>query len=149
MAACLTILASVHAAGPNTVNSVSKKISATEKAMKSFHRQYQSVSGEVWRQIKDGYEASFETDGRKTNAIYSSKGNWVYTIEYFKADYLPVDLIQRVKEEYDKYYIAGAEKIDTPVGSVYTVHLENSTVYKTISLGENGTKLISEFRKNR
>jgi hypothetical protein len=147
-AVCLTILASVNAATPNSVNKVSKKISATEKAMKNFHRHYENVSGEVWKQIKDGYEACFEIDGRTANAFYSNRGNWVYTITYFKASNLPLDLIQNVKEENDKYYIAGAEKIDMPVGSAFIVHLENNDEYKTISLSENGVKVINRFEKN-
>jgi hypothetical protein len=145
-AVCLTILTSVNAAGPNRV---SKKISATEKAMKNFHRHYQDVSGEVWKQIKDGYEASFEADGRITKAFYNTRGNWRYTISYFKASNLPIDLIKKVKEENDKYYIAGAEKIDMPAGSAYIVHLENNTEYKTISLNENGVKVINQFEKTK
>ena len=94
------------------------------------------------------YAASFETDGRATKAFYSTKGNWIYTIEYFKASFLTSDLIQKVQEEYNKYYISGAEKIDTPSGSVYIVHLENNDYYKTISLNENGAKLLNAFKKN-
>jgi hypothetical protein len=143
-AICLTILASVNAAGPDNAP---KKISATEKAMKNFHRHYQDVSAEVWKQIRDGYEASFEVDGRTTKAFYNTKGNWIYTISYFKASNLPVDLIQTVKEENDKYYIAGAEKIDVPAGSAYIVHLENNDEYKTISLSGNEVKVINQFEK--
>lgn len=144
---CIAILVSASAAGPETANRTFKKISATEKAMKNFHRQYKDISGEVWKQIENGYEASFETDNRTTKVFYNSRGNWVYTIEYFKASNLPVDLIQQVEKGYNSSYIAGAEKIDTPVGSAYIVHLETKDYYKTISVNENGTRLINEFKK--
>ncbi len=149
MATCLAILVSASAATPDNINKNFGKISATEKAMKSFHHQYENISGEVWKQIENGYEASFEIDGNTTKAFYSNKGNWVYTVEYFKASYLPASLIQQVQQEYDKYYIAGAEKIDAPAGSAYIVHLENKNFYKTISINENGSKLLNEFRKTK
>jgi len=146
MAACLTILANVYA-GTNSIENNFKKISANEKAMKNFHKRYENVSGEVWNPIQNGYAANFVTNGHNTIAIYNNKGNWAYTIERYKADNLPLDLIERVKEDYDRYYIAGAEKIDTPASSVIIVHLENKEWYKTIRVDDSGIKLLQQFKK--
>ena len=90
----------------------------------------------------------FMQDSHKTTCVYGKRGNWLYTIERFPSDNLTKDLIDRVKTQYDKYYITGAEKVNQPASQeVYIVHLENKDSYKTIMITKDDIAVMEEFTK--
>ena len=141
----VALISSVYA-GNETGNSNNE--AANAKAVKNFRRQFKDVSNETWYALSNVLSAEFILDGRKTTAVYSKKGSWLYTIQHYNADNLPVDLVDRVKTEYDKYYISAIEKVDCPAtDAVYIVHLENTKSYKTIKVDKDNIELLQEFKK--
>ena len=126
----------------------SKTTAASEKAQKNFQKQFKDVSDAKWYTLQDGFKAEFTKDGRQTSSVYGKRGNWVYTIEYFKADNLDKDLIDIVKTEYDKYYISAMEKVDcVGIDPVYVVHLENQDSFKTLHIRGTDIELVQDFAK--
>ena len=126
----------------------SKTAAASDKAHRNFQKQFKDVSNATWYTLGDGFKVEFTKDGRQTNTVYGKRGNWVYTIEYFKADNLDKNLIDLVKTEYDRYYISGMEKVDAPASdAVYIVHLEDQRSYKTVRVSKTDMELVQDFKK--
>jgi len=126
----------------------SKTSAASERAQRNFHKEYKNAANENWYSLKDGFKVEFTQDGHQTSSVYGKRGNWLYTIEYFKADNLERDLIDVVKTEYDKYYIAAVEKVETSAADpVYVVHLENQDSYKTLRVHKTDIELVQDFKK--
>jgi hypothetical protein len=126
----------------------SKASAASEKAQKIFNKQFKDVSNVAWYDIQGGFKAEFTKDGHQTSSVYGKRGNWVYTIEYYKADNLDKNLIDLVKTEYDKYYISAIEKVESPaVDVVYVVHLENQDSFKTLRIHKTDIELVQDFKK--
>jgi len=126
----------------------SKTTAASEKAQKNFQKQFKDVSNEKWYTLQDGFKAEFTKDGHQTSSVYGKRGNWVYTIEYYKADNLDKELIDLVKTEYDKYYISAMEKVEcVATDPVYVVHLENQNSYKTLHIHKSDIELVQDFKK--
>ena len=126
----------------------SKTSTASERAQKSFHKAYKNATNETWYTLQGGFKVEFTKDGHQTSSVYGKRGNWLYTIEYFRADALEKDLIDIVKTEYDKYYIAAVEKVETSAADpVYVVHLENGNSYKTLRVHKTDIELVQDFKK--
>src|SRR5215218_599693 len=75
----------------------SKASAANERAQKNFHKEHRDVTNGTWYALQDGFKVEFTQDGRETRSVYGKRGNWLYTIKYYKADNLDKDLIDIVK----------------------------------------------------
>ena len=125
-----------------------KTSAASERAQKNFHKTNKDAINATWYTLQNGFKVEFTRDGHQTSSVYGKRGNWLYTIEYFRADALEKDLIDIVKTEYDKYYIAAVEKVETSASDpVYVVHLENQDSYKTLRVHKTDIELTQDFKK--
>jgi hypothetical protein len=87
------------------------------------------------------------SDG-KTTTVYDKKGNWVYTVERFAANSLPLDVFELIRGTYGNYYIAGMEKIEQPgKDDVILVHMQDENAYKTVRIHHNHVKITETISK--
>ena len=134
------------AADKNPVSS--KKLTANEKAVKDFTKQFKNSANPTIYSSTDGFIVSADSAGNKITSAYNKKGNWVYTIERYAAENLAKDIVDIVKDSYEDYAIAGMEKIDqSGYNTVYIVHLEDSHYIKTIRVKNDEVELIQDFKK--
>jgi len=87
-------------------------------------------------------------EGRQVSTAYNKKRKWVYTITRYTSDNLDKNIIDKVKTAYDKYAIAGIEKVEQPgFDVVYVVHLENADSVKTVRISNDEIEMIQDFVK--
>jgi len=134
------------AADKNPVSS--KKLSANEKAVKNFIKQFTNSVNSTIYSSADGFIISTDSAGSKITSAYNKKGDWVYTIERYAADNLENDIVDIVKDNYEDYAVAGMEKIDqSGYNTIYIVHLEDIHSIKTIRVRNDEVELIQDFKK--
>ena len=125
-----------------------KKLSANEKAVKNFTKQFTNPVNSTIYSSADGFIISTDSAGSKITSAYNKKGDWVFTIERYAADNLEKDIVDIVKDSYEDYAVAGMEKIDqSGYNTIYIVHLEDSHSIKTIRVRNDEVELIQDFKK--
>jgi hypothetical protein len=131
-----------HAAVNNNI----KELTPQEKVIKDFTAEFSLVPAISF--TDNGFIASSIIDGHQISSAYNKKGNRVYTITRFAADNLDKNIVDAVKEGYDKYFITSMEKVEQPGSdAVYVVHLTNSNSIKTVRVTDNNMELVQNYKK--
>jgi hypothetical protein len=144
--AIMAIGTTTKAADKTFVNS--KKLTANEKAVKDFTKQFKNAVTLTIYSAGDGFIVNSDSAGNKVTSAYNKKGSWVYTIERYATDKPVAEIVDIVKDSYENYTIAGMEKIDQPgFNTVYIVHLENCHSIKTVRVTNEEVELVQDFEK--
>ena len=129
-----------------TTNSTGKKLTSQEKVIKDFNAQFALTPTIII--LNNGFMASTVIDGRKVSSAYNKKGNRVYSIVRYTSADLDKNIVDVVKEGYDKYFITSMEKVQQPgFDDVFLVHLTNSNSIKTVRVNGDETELIQNLKK--
>src|SRR4051812_18589296 len=95
-----------------------------------------------------GYTVHSVIDGRESTIAFDEKGKWVYTIQYYSANNLDKNIMDKVKTIYDDYVVTGIQKIEQPDSdAVYMVNLENKTSIKIVRVADNKVELVKDLIK--
>ena len=120
------------------------------RAIKDFKSRFHEAKDAQWFVVKEGFMSYFDSDSCKTRVLYSAKGNWQYTLQYYGEERLDRDIRKIVKSTYYDYSITGVEEIHTTEGGVYIIHLADSSTIKIIRIDEDGgMDEINEFIKSK
>jgi hypothetical protein len=127
-------------------NSSSKEVITRQKIVEDFSAKF--LSTPIITLTEDGFIASSVVDGHQVSSVYDKKGNKIYSIVRYTSNNLDKDIVDAVKINYDKYFIAGMDKIEQPgFKAVYIVHLTDSKSIKTIRISEDGSELMQSFKE--
>ncbi len=140
----MAIETTITAADKNPVSS--KKLTANEKAVKDFTKQFKNSANPAIYSSTDGFIVSADSTGNKITSACNKKGNWVYTIERYAADNLVKDIVDNVKDSYEDYAVAGMEKIDqSGYNTFFMLHFETNSSFKTVRVRNDDVELIHDF----
>jgi hypothetical protein len=117
------------------------------KAMRDFKKTYPNVDGEKWYSFKDGFAAKFSEDGIQHMVTYNRIGDWLYTISYYDEKQLPSETRAMVKGTYYDYKITLVEEITLRQQTIYLVHIEDETTWKTVRVSDSEMTVIEDFNK--
>ncbi|TCZ67087.1 hypothetical protein [Flaviaesturariibacter aridisoli] len=131
----LAISASAFAA-PTTV---------TEKVLKAFSQTFVSAQDVRWSEHRGLFEAHFTFNDIVTRVTYDDEGNAVQTIRYYYEQQLPLNVLARVKNNYEGQKVFGVTEVTTNDHTEYHIVLESATNWTM--LVADGTGFLAEEKK--
>lgn len=106
-------------------------------AVRDFIKRFTEQPNARWYKMKDAsLLVKFEVPDIAYRVAYSSRGNWIYTIQTYYEKKLARDVRAIVKSTYYDFSITQVEEIDhvDGAGKVYIVHLKDDNCWKTVRL---------------
>ncbi len=118
--------------------------------IRSFLKTYKDVSGEKWIEVKDGFVAMFNYNGKDYQVAYTKKGNLLRTIRSYNEDKMQPDLRQIVKSTYYDYEITRVHEIEIPLSPVtYVVQLAGKKEIIDLRIYDGEIEVMRKFNKSK
>jgi len=108
------------------------------KALKDFSDRFNSPENTQWFSDKNGFTSYFVKDGFGNRAYYDKKGHWQYSLIFYGEDKLPREIRAIVKSTYFDMNITLAEEVQTNLGMVYIIHVEDKANIKILRVSKDG-----------
>lgn len=121
---------------------------AAVKATAQFWKTFGESRGEKWYPLSNGFLAEFTENNIQVKVVYGQTGNWVYTLRQYTAKELPADIRAQVKSWYYDDTITWVKEVIQPQSTVYLIHIENETRWKTIRVCEGEMEVVQDFKKS-
>jgi hypothetical protein len=91
----------------------------------AFNQKYPDAKKVAWASEDDGYEAAFKLKGKKMEAEFDAKGNWLETDTEMKVKDLPEAVTKAIADQFPDAEIEEAERVSTPQwAEAYEVEVE-------------------------
>lgn len=115
-------------------------------AVRDFLNSCKKVENVHWYIEPNGSFVYYYLNGNKGRRFYDTKGNFIYNILSYSAQYLPDDIKDQVRSTYYfDYNITWAEEIQTDETKFYVVHLKNKTTSKNVRVCGGEINVLEEF----
>ncbi|MBS1597916.1 MAG: hypothetical protein JST75_06805 [Bacteroidetes bacterium] len=121
--------------------------SINSKAMRDFKRSFPDAEDEQWYSFKDGYAVRFKEEGKDHMVTYNRGGDWQYTIANYGERNLPQDIRALVKSTYYDYTITLVQEVTAHDQTVYLVHMQDESTWKTLRVSDGEMSIIEDFNK--
>ena len=138
---CLCLFAAVGAvaAEPSEVN---------EKVLKAFKETFAKATDVVWHENQNTYEATFKQSTIATRATYDTEGNLLRTTRYYSEEFLPINIVMKLKKKYDGKKIFGVTETSSEEMVTYQVVLEDEKNWYIVTADNWGSlELTKKYRK--
>lgn len=117
-----------------------------EKIIKDFSKQFAQAPSVT--NTGNGFLATSVVDGRKVDVAYNKKGNRKYAVVRYSFNNLDKNIVDIVKNEYNKYFITSMEKVEQKgFEPVYIVHLVDANSIKTIKITGENSELVQSLQR--
>jgi hypothetical protein len=119
------------------------------KAMRDFLKRDQTATNTDWMVIEKGYVVKYTgKNNSRCRTVYSSRGDFLYTIRQYYENVMPRDIRGIVKSQYYDYTITVVDEIEERMKPlVYVVHLQDSTTLKNVRVCDREMEVIEEYKK--
>ncbi|HET9744954.1 MAG TPA: hypothetical protein VFP97_04515 [Chitinophagaceae bacterium] len=138
---CLCLFATIGAlaAKPPEVN---------EKVLKAFKETFIRATDVVWHEMQNSYEAHFKQSEIVTRAIYDTQGNLLRTTRYYSEEYLPINILSKLKKKYADKSVFGVTELSLEDVVSYHITLEDEKNWYIVIADNWGSfDLSKKFRK--
>ncbi len=108
---------------------------------------FPAAQEQQWLADAKGYWVSFNDDGRKTRAGFTSNGKLNYIIKDASWNHLSADLQQFINKNYVGYDLMNAIEITAFGERSQQVILQNATAYISLNSGADGIEEIKKVSK--
>ena len=98
-----------------------------QPVLAAFTQKFPDGQLQKWENRKEGYIATFTTDGKEHLAYYSPDGRWQATEAPVKWTWHLPQSVQAAwnNSEYTGWYVHKIKRVHTPEGQLYVLHLNN------------------------
>lgn len=120
---------------------------AAVRATGHFWNTFGESRDEKWYVLPKGLVAQFVDKDVQVKVVYGKKGDWVYTMRQYTEKDLPKEVRGQVKSRYYDDTIGVIKEVIQPQGTVYLIHIENDTRWKTIRVSEGELEVVQDFKK--
>jgi hypothetical protein len=115
------------------------KDGASDKAVKSFNKDFAQARNVEWDTNRDMQKATFELNGQVLFAYYSKDGELLATSRNLATNQLPIRLSASLKQQYGDYWVSDLFEMASNNESSYYITIENAenkTVLRAIGAGD-------------
>ncbi|RYY85899.1 MAG: hypothetical protein EOO15_15795 [Chitinophagaceae bacterium] len=109
-----------------------------EKVLKAFATTFVSAQDVRWSEYKGMVEANFTFNEIRTRVTYDNEGNALHTIRYYFEQQLPLNILTKVKSNYENYKVHGVTEVTTDDRTEYHIVLESATGWMFLQADNSG-----------
>jgi hypothetical protein len=119
------------------------------KAMRDFLKRDKAAANADWTVADNGYVVKYTgKNNSRCRTVYSSRGDFLYTIRQYYENDMPRDVRGIVKSEYYDYTITVVDEIEERMKPlVYVVHLEDAATLKNVRVCDREMEVLEEYKK--
>jgi hypothetical protein len=115
-------------------------------AYKHFHRIFSSgITAECWMKTTEGFQASFEQDGRQHKACFDKHGYFLYSLTYYEGKDIPRLAGDLIHLRYPDYRINVVTEIYDGARTSYLVRIVNTANIKTLAVCDGQIDVMEEM----
>lgn len=119
------------------------------KAIRDFVKTFKTVDNNRWSLEEDGSSTSiFNSDGITTTIRYDRNGNRQHIIKIYNENKLPADIRYIVKREYYDAAITLIKEVETNIGLIFFVHIQDKDTWKIVRIADGEMKLVENLNKS-
>ena len=135
----------IHAegGGPITANVPLNEVGV--RAYRYFHKEWRSVTDEVWYKTDGGFVANFSTPTCLVKTFFNSRGVFLYSLKYYAGKDISADMGAMLRNTYPSYRIKVVTEVYGLGKTAYYVTMENSTLVRTLSIIDGKMEVIGEL----
>jgi hypothetical protein len=102
-------------------------ITVSKKVEDAFVKSFENVTNLNWSKVDNKFLATFTVAGKERRALFTKKGNLVYSIVYGTEADLPVETRKLIKSTYIDHTIAMAIEVREDNRTIWVIRLEDAT----------------------
>jgi hypothetical protein len=125
-AACVLFISSVYA-------------TPGSKILQRFNATFPNAQNVKWVDDKAGYFVSFTQNGDFNKVFYNTAGNFVYSLKYFTADGLPVNITMQLNKQYGESKMLGVTEVTTQNNMFYNVKFSKENKLYSVNVLADGS----------
>jgi len=142
------ILATTFTFGMSVSAQDNAPITVPETVKAAFTKQFPKAENAKWEmEDKTDYEVNFKQTGQKMSSKYSAQGKWMETEQGITEADLPEPVRKAIAASYADHKVEGAEKAETPEGTVYEVDLEKGEHEMEVVFNADGKVLKAKIEE--
>jgi hypothetical protein len=123
-------------------------VSINEKVMKSFKETFPLAEKVNWQEFSDRYSVHFEEGSIRTVVDYDKDGNYLSSRRYYTEEYLPVNIICKLRKRYSDKKVFGVTEIATESNTDYYIKMEDAVNWTTVKSDINGVmEIVEKYKK--
>jgi hypothetical protein len=129
--------------------SVSPLMLVNTRAMRNFVKSYSSAVDANWQPVKEGgWQVFFIADSIRCRALYSKRGNWLFTLRSYNENRLPRDVRSIVRSTYYDYAITYIDEVSAPgQATTYLVQIQDEKGIKILQVADGEMETLRELAK--
>lgn len=118
-------------------------------AYRHFQRLFPSgATNEYWFVSADGYQVSFQLDGRQHQAFFDKHGAFRYALEYYPGKEIPRNSGDLIRANYPDYRIDVVTEITDGEKTFFLVKIISPFSIKTLSVADGKIDVLEELINN-
>ena len=117
------------------------------RIMKSFNKLFSDAENIRWWNEKNNQIVYFKRKGKATRAVFAKNGDLKFAITTYTEEYLPGEILLKVKENYYGKSIFGVTEVQAEDKTAYVITLEDKTSWSTIKVLDGEITLEHVWRK--
>lgn len=129
-------------------NTIKSSTPSNEVVAAKFSRLFPAAKAQQWTSSENTCLVSFDNNGRKSRASFTSNGLMNYVISDCTMEQLPAGFAQKIKKDYSGYKLYNAIEINAHESVAYQAVLENESTYLTLKYTNEGVEEIQKVKKN-
>ena len=123
------------------------EINVSSAVVSSFKSSFKNASEVAWKMSGNLYKADFSLNGQYVAAYYDASANLIAVTRNVSSFQLPITLQNKLKANYESYWISDLFELSDDNGTSYYVTVEDGD--SKITLKSSGSNEWTVFQKQR
>ncbi len=120
----------------------------SEKAIKNFKSSFAGAREVLWSEDNGIYTVRFTNNGIRTRVMYSEDGDFLSSHRYYTEEYLPTDIICKLKKKFPTRKIFGIVEYIIGDEISYYVKMEDEKTWITVKVDNyRNTEVTEKYQK--
>ena len=149
MALCCTVSSGMCTEKTDTVNNTVRfTIRNNIRLVRSFIQYFDKAANERWDTLGNNFLVKFTLNNRQARALFTNKGNLVYSILVGTEKDLPEDVRYQVRSNYFDYHITRTTEVNQNRSTGWIVELACNDKRLTVRVEDNEMEVVQDYIDN-
>jgi hypothetical protein len=115
------------------------------KAARHFEKHFIGDGSEKWTILDGFYIASFSQGAVRTEAFYTSRGGFAYTVKYYPAAFLKEDIKLAILKKFQDHFIDIITEISNLNDKLYYIKIKSNSNIKMVKVIGNEMEITEDY----